>query len=284
MADDHQAHAVTDAEARAINRRHWESRAAFHGEGGDAYYDVDRLTTGSGSLLDHEERALEEALGGRELADLDVVHVQCHIGFDAITLARRGARVVGYDFSATALAKARVLAERAGVDVTFVEADATAVPASLHDRFDLAWATIGVISWIRDLDAWMRQIAAVLRPGGRLVLVEIHPLYNMIESLDPFRVDMPYAYDGPQLDEAMGSYADPGADLTDNATVCYAHGLGEIITSAVTAGLRVVALHEHADVSMDPRGGVLLREADGRFRARVSNQVLPVLFTLIAER
>jgi 2-polyprenyl-3-methyl-5-hydroxy-6-metoxy-1,4-benzoquinol methylase len=275
---------TTDDQALEINRRHWDAMSAIHGEGRDTYYDIDRLLVGSGTLSDLEEYALTEALAGRDLAKLDVVHVQCHIGFDAISLARRGARVVGYDFSPAALAKARTFAERAGVDVEFVETDATDVPASLHGRFDLAWATIGVIGWIRDLDAWMRQVAAVLRPGGRLVLVEIHPMLNMLATVDPIHADFPYAFDGARAADTGGSYADSSAPLADTETVQFGHSIGETVTSAVRAGLRVVALHEHFDTPFDPRGEILTQEADGRFRARLDGEALPVLFTLIAEK
>jgi len=273
-----------DPHALAVNRRHWDALATVHGEGDDAFYDVAALAAGRGSLTDVEEQALAQALGGRQLAGLDVVHVQCHLGFDAVTFARRGARVVGYDLSPASLAKARAVAARAGVDVSFVEADATDVPATLHARFDLAWATIGIIGWIGDLDAWMRQIAAVLRPGGRLVLLEIHPLFNMLASVAPLRADFPYAFDGAHMEDAEGSYADPSAEVAETMTVVYAHSVGEVVSSAIGAGLQVLALHEHLDSPLDPRGGVLPQEADGRFRARLDGQPLPVLYTLIAQR
>jgi SAM-dependent methyltransferase len=117
-----------------------------------------------------------------DLRGRDVVHIQCHIGFDTIALARRGARVTGVDFSRASLAKAAELAERCGVEIEWVQANATALPDSLRGGFEVAYATIGAICWIEDIGAWMRSAAATLRPGGRLVLVEIHPLYAMVEA------------------------------------------------------------------------------------------------------
>jgi SAM-dependent methyltransferase len=118
-----------------------------------------------------------------------VVHIQCHIGFDSIALARRGARVTGVDFSRTALAKAADLAERCGVEIEWVQADATALPDRLSGGFDLAYATIGAICWIEDIGAWMRCAAATLRPGGRLVLVEISPALTRTEAAVPVRME-----------------------------------------------------------------------------------------------
>src|ERR671922_2943272 len=167
--------------ARRINRAHWDALAAVHGQ--DAYYDTEALLTGADSLHDAETAGVREAVGA--VAGLDVLHLQCHIGFDAVSLARRGARVVGADFSPVSLEKARTLARRCEVRVEFVEADATKLPVELHNRFDLVYATIGVITWIDEMRAWMRSAAAALRGGGKLLLVDGHPLYTMIDTLDP---------------------------------------------------------------------------------------------------
>ena len=178
--------------ARRINRAHWDALAAVHGQ--DAVYDTESLVAGADSLHEAEAAGLREAVGA--VAGLDVLHLQCHIGFDSISLARRGARVVGADFSPASLEKARALARRCEVDVEFVEANATALPVELHNRFDLVYATIGVIILDRRPGRVDALGGAALRGGGRLLLVEIHPLYEMVASIDPLRLDFPYADDG----------------------------------------------------------------------------------------
>jgi SAM-dependent methyltransferase len=264
------------ADDRETNRAHWDALAAVHGQ--DDYYDAEGLIAGADSLTETEAAAVGDVAG------LDVLHLQCHIGFDSISLARRGARVTGADFSPASLAKARGLAERAGVEVEFVEADATALPPALHGRFDVVYSTIGVICWIEEIADWMRSVHAALRPGGRLVLVEIHPLYNMVAAREPFALDFPYAADGPRRFEEPGSYADRDAEVAVATEIVYAHSLGEVVTAAIGAGLRVDALHEHLDADMDPRGDLLRQEEDGRYRLRVGGELLPVLFTLLATR
>jgi SAM-dependent methyltransferase len=266
--------------ARRLNRAHWDSLAAVHGR--DAYYDEDALVAGADSLSEHEAAGVREAVGA--VAGLDVVHLQCHIGFDTISLARRGARVVGVDFSLASLEKARALARRCGQDIEFVEGDTTALGQELHGRFDLAYSTIGVTCWIDDMAAWMSSAAAVLRPGGRLLLVDLHPLSLMFASMDPPRVDFPYALDGGRSFDEAGSYADPAAPVTATETVQYAHSLGELVNAAIGAGLRIERLEEHLELDFDPRGDFLTREDDGRFRARLDGEAIPLLYTLIARR
>jgi SAM-dependent methyltransferase len=170
------------------------------------------------------------------------------------------------------------------VEVDFVEADTTALPAELRGRFDLAYATVGVLCWIDDLDAWMRSAASVLRTGGRLLLVDLHPLLQMIARVDPLTLDMPYADDGGRAFDEDGSYAAPDAKLASTESVQYSHSLGEIVTAAVQAGLRVERLEEHLDAERDPRGDVLAREGDDRYRLRIDGEALPIAYTLVARR
>jgi SAM-dependent methyltransferase len=266
--------------ARRLNRAHWDALASAHGQ--DAYYDTEALIAGADSLSEVEAAGVREAIGA--VAGLDVLHLQCHIGFDAISLARRGARVVGADFSPASLEKARALARRCEVRAEFVEAEATSLPVDLHNRFDLVYATMGVLVWIDDVRAWMRSAAAALRGGGKLLVVEVHPLYTMMESVDPLRLDFPYVNDGPRAFDEPGSYA--GADLSVAATasVNYAHSLGEIVNAALAAGLKIEHLEEHVEADFDPRGDVLARDDDGRYRLRVDGELMPFLFTLIAAK
>lgn len=275
------------------NLPHWEQLATLHGTGADRYYDLERLVAGGTLMGAEEEEALARATDGRGVAGLDVLHLQCHLGCDAITLARRGARVTGVDFSPTALSRLRDLAERCGVEVATVEADARALPASLDKTFDLVYASIGALCWIDDLDAWMGGAARVLRPGGTLVLVELHPLHTMVDRVEPLVVDFPYGFDGPHVFSGTGSYANRDADVAWTITQ-FAHSLGEVVTAAHDAGLWTRSLVEHTAMSFDPRGldGTAL-EDDGRFRLRLGLGPetpegrapafpMPVLYSLIA--
>jgi SAM-dependent methyltransferase len=259
-----------------INRANWDAWAAVHGQ--DGYYDTAALLAGADSLTEVEQAGVAAALG--DLRHRSVLQVQCHLGFDAISMARRGARVTAVDFSPVALARAASLARDCGVSVEFVEADATALPGSLAGRFDLAYATMGILCWIADPDAWMRSVASTLRPSGRLLLIDGHPVARMFTNLDPVVIGFPYADDGPHHSDCAASYAGARVHTTN---VQYAHGLGEVVTAALRAGLRLVRLTEHLD-SPSYTGGEDQPGSDGRYRIRVNGYPLPMLYTLIAER
>src|SRR4051794_6409479 len=113
-----------------LNRDHWNELASVHGTG-DAMYDIEKLLAGWDSRTAPERAAIAAAAGGEDLTGKRIMHLQSHLGFDAIGMARMGARVTAVDFSATALERASEIAGRAGVELATVEADATKLPADL---------------------------------------------------------------------------------------------------------------------------------------------------------
>ena len=92
--------------------------------------------------------------------------VACGTGNAAIRAAATGARVVGVDLTPELLGTARVEAERAGVEVEWVEGDAEALPFP-DASFDVVLSVFGCMFAPRH-EVAAREIARVLRPGGRI--------------------------------------------------------------------------------------------------------------------
>lgn len=260
----------------ALNRALWDVRARIHGSTpADDVYDVESFVSGRQTL-----RAIERDLAG-DVTGKDLLHLQCHFGMDTLSWARLGATVTGVDFSAVAVERARELADRAGLAATFLQADTQRLPSSLAGAFDVAVATYGVLCWIGDLDAWMRGAAMALRPGGALVLVDTHPAYEMVATLDPLVVDWPYGGGEPLRETVTGTYASPEVTTPAQEVIEYPHSLGEIVTAAATAGLTIKHLGEHIATEHDPRR-LLPRGADGRYRLPFGDSHLPILYSLRA--
>lgn len=202
-----------------------------------------------GDTLFPEELAL---LG--ELSGVDLVHLQCNAGQDSLCLARRGARVTGVDFSDEAIRFARSLSEAAAIPATFVEHEVVSWLETTDQRFDRAFASYGVVGWLPDLERWARGVARVLRPGGRFVYVDFHPVLWSIG--DALRLDgddyfAPTPFVAPVRDYVAASGAALGA-VTSGATTpnelpatSWQYGLGRTVTALAAAGLVVEALHEY---------------------------------------
>lgn len=103
--------------------------------------------------------------------------VGCGTGDNSIYLAQQGWRVTGVDFVATAVDKARAKAAKQGVDVRFLQADATQLSTAAVDRDFTLIVDSGCLHGmgIEDRDAYAREITAVAAPDALLSIVAFVP-------------------------------------------------------------------------------------------------------------
>ena len=267
-----------------INRANWDERAPAHAASPD--YAVDRFASDPAHLS--EVVRFDLPLLG-DVGGLRGVHLQCHIGTDTISLARLGARMTGLDFSNASLTQARRIAGLAGADVRFVQAevyDALTVlePAS----FDLVYTGIGALGWLPDIARWAAVVAGLLRPGGRLFIREGHPMLWALEDSRPdglLVVEYPYfEREEPMVFDEGGTYVETDAVFTHNRTHEWNHGLGEIITALMTAGLDLTGFAEHDSVPWEALPGQMERIGGGEWRLADRPWRLPHTYTLQAVR
>jgi SAM-dependent methyltransferase len=229
---------------REANRARWDELVAIHLAPGG--YDLHALRSGQGRLHPIEETELGDVRG------LRLLHLQCHFGKDTLTLAQRGAEVVGLDFSSAAIAAARALADELGLaaQARFVEADLYNAPAAIAEphAFDCVFVTWGAINWLPDIARWAQIVAQFLRPGGFLYLADQHPAAFVFD--DSVRTPdglpgllVPYFSTGPLVFENVPDYADQDATLGTEHV--FSHPLGQIVTGLIEAGLALEFLHEH---------------------------------------
>jgi SAM-dependent methyltransferase len=235
---------------RSHNRAWWDELVPLHVA--SPFYKMDAFRRGE-NLLDPIARERLAGVKGKRL-----LHLQCHFGLDTLSIARMGADVTGLDFSPAAIAAARALAEETGLPATFVEADVLEPPDDLAG-FDVVFASWGAISWIADIEGWMRTAAQALKPGGRLLLIEGHPAMFCMEDRGPadgpLTVRYRYASKEPIIESAQGegSYAAPDAALKASCTVNFAHGLSAIFNAAIGVGFSIRKFEELDRIPWDAR-------------------------------
>lgn len=263
-----------DPQWRARNHALWQEMAALHPT--TALYDVDAVVAGRDDLRPWEPGELGPVEG------CDLLHLQCHIGTDTVGWARRGARVTGLDFSANALTAAAELAQRLGIEAEWVESDVYDAVSAVGGRtFDVVYTGIGALVWLPDLVGWAGVVRRLLRPGGRLYLVEIHPMWQaMVE--DGTQLCQP-AFDAPFTlwdDGSAESYAAPGIPLEATASHQKLHTIGELMTALLDEGFTIEQYHEQ-DVTPAPSPWMERRE-DGLYHFRDGAYRFPVCFSLLA--
>lgn len=160
---------VDAAQARRASRGWWDSDAdAYQAEHGDFLGETDFVWCPEG--LREADAVL---LGG--VRDARVLELGCGAAAAARWLATEGARVVGLDLSAGMLRHATLGAEKSGVRVPLVQADALALPFAAGS-FDIVCTAFGAIPFVADSAAVNREVYRVLRPGGRWVFSVTHPM------------------------------------------------------------------------------------------------------------
>ncbi len=264
----------------AVNRANWDERADLHAA--SAGYGFARFVADPHHLSD-VVRFDRPRLG--ELRGLRGVHLQCHIGTDTLSLARLGAHMSGLDCSGAALARARELAAATGTEIDYREGELyQAVEVLGAGGFDLVYTGIGALCWLPEINPWARVVADLLRPGGRLFLREGHPVLWAIDETQPqptlgypyYEHAEPLVFDEPQ------TYVDTERPLANSVTHSWNHGLGEIITALLAAGLRLTGLVEHDSVPWQALPGQMSVDEAGEWRLTDRPERLAASYTLQA--
>jgi len=256
-----------------INRKTWNKKTKVHLE--SDFYDQAGFLKGKSSL-----NSIELNLLG-DVRNKSILHLQCHFGQDTISLARMGAQVTGVDLADEAIDAARKLASACGVDATFVACDLYDAPKHIDEKFDIVFTSYGTIGWLPDLMRWAELIQSFLKPGGRLVFVEFHPVVWMFD--DDFQtVGYNYFNDGPIVETFTGTYADRNSDLVTE-TVNWNHGIGEVLTSLLASGLNIQHFEEF-DYSPYACFKHVEEFDSGKFRIKHLQNNIPMVYALVATK
>ena len=257
----------------AINRALWDQKTEYHFT--SDFYDVEGFVNGRSSLND-----IELALLG-DVSGKTVLHLQCHFGQDSLSLARLGAHVTGVDLSGAAIAKARELNDALGLNAQFVCCDLYELPDILDRQFDIVFTSYGTIGWLPDISRWAQVVAKYLKPGGRFVFVDFHPVVWMFSN-DFSHVQYSYFNGEPIVETLEGTYADRSAPIKATE-VGWNHGLAEVMNALQGAGLTIRAFGEY-DYSPYNCLHNMAEIAAGRYQLRGLEGKLPLVYSLVVEK
>lgn len=275
-----------DAETRRRierNERNWDARTPIHA--GSEFYGL-----GTRDPLEWIVPFEWEALGA--LDGKDLAHLQCHLGVETMALAKAGARVTGLDFSTRAIEQATAAAEAAKLPIEYVKADVYAADEVLGaGRFDIVYTGKGSLCYLPDLTSWAEAVARLLRPGGFVYLVEFHPLLTALGVTEAFgdaselTIQRDYLAGRGAIEyDSAHTYTDGPALPADTLYYEWPHGIGEVVTALVRAGLAVDELAE-PDVLPWPRWPWMTRTEHGWWQVGAGEHPrVPTLYALRASK
>ncbi len=131
-------------------------------------------------------------------------------------------------------------------------------------------------------------MAHFLAPGGTFFITEAHPVLQVFENegvrAGELRLTYPYwEHAEPLTFEVKGSYADPTADVGEHTEHGWDHGLGEIVTALIDAGLRIETLVEHP--FLDWKVDFLIEDGTGTWGLPPdAGGEIPLMFSLRARK
>ncbi len=268
--------------AEDVNSKRWDELAALHAK--SDYYRVNDFLNDPGfstlSVIEQDE------IG--DIENKTLLHLQCHIGIDTLSLARRGAKVTGIDFSLKSIEEAKLIAEKSKLTSRFITSNIYQLQNVLNEKFDIVYVNWGSLCWLKDLGLWATIICDYLKPGGMLYLAEIHPFGLLYSRDSKYTVqDTPsyfqnkeksihhYAYDK--------TYTEQGNILQNKDFYQWTYTIGDVVNSICQQNLHIEFLHEHpfAVYMQMPN---MLRLDNGLYVLPSDQPQVPLSFTIKASK
>jgi SAM-dependent methyltransferase len=248
------------------NRRAWNEIARARSSKYEESLHPAAFFRDGGSILDPRVTAAAGDVRGKSL-----LHLMCATGEETLSWAALGAHAVGVDISEEQIALARAKSQATNLDVRFEAADVGSLPAEFGEGFALVYTATGVLVWIPDIDHWADVIATALKPGGRFILWEEHPIAMCMWGIDGVPQVVDDYFQSGESEESIGWAHFEGGDTATELKVEFGWTLGEIVTALARHGLRIELLVEYPS------------EAKWRFGSALKEvRRLPGLFLLTA--
>jgi 2-polyprenyl-3-methyl-5-hydroxy-6-metoxy-1,4-benzoquinol methylase len=257
----------------SINKQTWNNKTEVHIT--SAFYDVPNFLNGKSSLNPIELDLLGDISGKK------ILHLQCHFGQDSLSLARMGAKVTGVDLSDKAIEKAKEFNTKLHLDATFVCCDIYDAPKFINEKFDIVFTSYGTIGWLPDLDKWANLVSHFLKPNGKFIMADFHPVVWMFDN-DFKEVLYNYFNIEPIIEDESGTYADRYSSI-EAKTITWNHPTSEVLNVLINSGLEINSFNEY-DYSPYNCFNETLEFEKGKFRIKHLENKIPMVFSIEATK
>ncbi|MGN6712577.1 class I SAM-dependent methyltransferase [Anaerocolumna jejuensis] len=202
----------------------------------------------------------------------------CNNGRELLSLMQLGAENgVGFDIAENIIAQAVETAKKADIkNCKFEACNILDISSSYYNSFDFVIFTIGAITWFEVLSELFDIVGKCLKPNGRLLLNDFHPLMNMLplpgeDSFDGDKLNkLTYSYfrKEPWIENNGMGYM--SKEYNSKTFTSYSHTMADIINSLSENRMKTIHLNEN--------------DYDIGFTEVYNGKGFPLSFTLIAEK
>ncbi|HEX8577923.1 MAG TPA: class I SAM-dependent methyltransferase [Flavobacterium sp.] len=256
-----------------INREAWNKKTDVHVN--SEFYNQEGFINGNSSLNQIELDLLGDISGK------SILHLQCHFGQDTISFSRLGAKATGVDFSDNAIGKARQIAHKLNANAQFICCDIYDLPNQLEEKFDIVFTSYGTIGWLPDLDKWAKIVSLFLKPDGKFIMADFHPVVWMFDN-NFEKVEYNYFKNKPIIETVGGTYADKKASIISK-TISWNHSTSELLNSLLKNNLELNCFNEY-DYSPYKCFNKMEEFETGKFRIKHLENKIPMVYSILATR
>lgn len=256
-----------------INKQTWNNKTDVHIA--SEFYDMKGFLDGKSTLNSIELELLGDIKGK------SILHLQCHFGQDTITFSRMGAKATGIDLSDKAIERAHEFASKLNLDTNFVCCDIYDTPKYIDEKFDIVFTSYGTIGWFPDLDKWAKVVSHFLKPNGKFIMADFHPVVWMYDN--DFK-DVFYNYFNvePIIENEEGTYADKEAEISAQ-TMTWNHPTSELFNSLINNSLEINCYNEF-DYSPYNCFNQTEEFEPNKFRIKHFGNKIPMVYSLKASK
>lgn len=256
-----------------INKETWNNKVAIHID--SDFYDMKGFMNGKSTL-----NAIELELLG-EVKGKNILHLQCHFGQDTMTFSRMGAKATGIDLSDIAIEKAREINKKLNLDANFVCCDIYDLPNFLDEKFDIVFTSYGTIGWLPNLDKWAKIISRFLKPNGKFIMADFHPVVWMFDN-DFKEVFYNYFNNEEIIENEIGTYAEKEASISTQS-ITWNHPVSEILNALIANDLELNCFNEF-DYSPYNCFNQTEEFEPNKFRIKHLENKIPIVYAIAATK
>ncbi len=254
-----------------INKKWWDTVTPIHSK--SKLYDLPAFKKGKTNLQSIELQEVGNVKGKT------LLHLMCHFGLDTLSWARRGAITTGVDLSRESIKLAKKISKEIAVPSDFICSDIYNLPKILDKKFDIVFASYGVLLWLSDIKKWAKIINHFLIKGGIFYIADTHPFTNMLSS--DFEIFYKYFKKGPYRDDSSGTYTDWNAHVK-GITYDWSYTISDVINALIVEGLKIEFIHEFPFTMYDQFPGFMEQNKKGQYVLKNKKIQIPLLFSLKA--